>query len=836
MIDRIWRLLSRLLNPRADLARFVPGVAAQRERPRGRLRARDVLLNPPLVVGVLIVGSLFLLVLFGPVWAPENPYVSGQHIVPHYDVASGESVRPPLYPSTDYPLGTDRWGNDLLSLLMHGARNTLVACSFITMVRVLLGLVLGAVAGWNEGKAVDQLVMGAIGVTTSVPALISSMILVYALDIRRGLPVFIVALSAVGWTEIAQYIRSEFLLLRKAAFIEGARTVGLGGVAIAVRHVLPNVLPQLLIISFLEMAAAMMLLGELGFIGVYIGGGSRISVETDPFTFEFRTLIEVPEWGAMLADGYRWLRSRPFVIMPPAVAFFVSVVGFNALGEGLRRLVEKNSLNTAFLLRKRMLLVIAGLVMATLFILSNTGAAPWFAKVAGAFDGERAYQHVQALAGMAGRGPGQPGAERAATYIVERFRAYGLEPGWQGSQYAYPVPATLIRPSEQPVLALLDEEGAVTRAFRHHVDFAFVTAGHGGSGEVQAPLTVVTFQYGQRSLDWGSYKGLDLRERIVVVVEGSTPPDFASEALIRGAKGVLWVVRDELTALRSQIRVDGREALLEPQIPILRIRPEVADALLAPDGHAVETLLSAEGGDQIGPGWAAHDLSVVVHASVVLAEPVKTEIPCILGYKAGTDYDLSGELIVLLASYDGLGTDPDGTVYPAANDNASGVSILLELARLWQEQRLDARRSVLFIAWGGGTLEPSGVEAFLTNTANYRFLPALRPNRPAALVQIERVGGSGEVLLIDPRSDDSLRDELIETANQVGVPVVSEQVTTVAPATFVTRRIPAVHISWLGQAASPDADRLEAIDSESLGAVGQVLALALTRAVRQARY
>jgi peptide/nickel transport system permease protein len=176
-------------------------------------------LNLPLVLGALIVLGLFFLVLFGPVWAPTNPYIAAQHLVPHYDARAGEYISPPLAPSARYPLGTDRWGNDLLSMLMHGARNTLVACAFITMTRVGLGLLLGGLAGWNEGQTSDRVIMGAIGVITAMPALISSIVLIYALDIRRGLPVFIVALSLVGWTEIAQYIRSEFLILRRAPFV-----------------------------------------------------------------------------------------------------------------------------------------------------------------------------------------------------------------------------------------------------------------------------------------------------------------------------------------------------------------------------------------------------------------------------------------------------------------------------------------------------------------------------------------------------------------------------------------------------------------------------------------
>jgi len=324
---------------------------------RKRPRLLGVLTNFPLMFGGIIVFSLFLVVLFGPLFAPTNPYITGQVVRPYYDVEQEEWISPPLSPSPEHPLGTDQWGNDILSSLLYGARNTLVACAFITMVRVLLGIALGAIAGWNESLLSDKLIMGIISAISAVPLLISSMILVYILDIRRGLPVFIVALSALGWTEIAQYIRSEFLILKKKPFIEGARAVGAKDFSIAIRHVIPNILPQILILFFLEMGAVLMLLGELSFLGVFIGGGSHIALG-DEIMGTTVTLAEVPEWGTMLAEGYRWLRAKPFIVAFPAFAFFISVIGLNSFGEGLRRLIETYHVDTSFLLRKRMILVI----------------------------------------------------------------------------------------------------------------------------------------------------------------------------------------------------------------------------------------------------------------------------------------------------------------------------------------------------------------------------------------------------------------------------------------------------------------------------------------------
>ena len=337
---------------------------------------RDLYTNLPLLLGGIILLALVLVVLIGPFFASQNPYIAGQHIPPHFDKESGVFIRPPLEPSAEFPLGTNRWGTDILSLLLHGARNTLIISFFITLIRLALGVILGSYAGWNEGKLSDRVIMSATGVLSSIPLLISSMILVFALDIRRGAGTFIIALSLIGWTEIAQYIRSELLVLRKMAFVEGARSLGVDDRYIVVRHIFPNLLPQLLVLSFLEMGAVLMLLGELGFLGVFIGGGHQIAIAELMSPTQIYTLAEIPEWGAMLAEGSRWLRSKPFVVLPPAAAFFISIIGFTSLGEGLRRLFEKRSINTAFLLKKRTLLALAIFILASGWTLQISAPRP----------------------------------------------------------------------------------------------------------------------------------------------------------------------------------------------------------------------------------------------------------------------------------------------------------------------------------------------------------------------------------------------------------------------------------------------------------------------------
>lgn len=843
------RILSLLIDPRSTVAKLEhPAHVGSPQEGGGlaqrRVRFRDVALNLPLLIGAAIVVGLFLLVLFGPLWAPRNPYIAGQRIVPHYDLEREEYISPPLPPSDEFVLGTDRWGNDLLSLLMYGARNTLIACTFITMVRVILGLTLGGVAGWNEGRRSDQLIMGLIVVITSMPMLISSIILIYALDIRRGLVVFIMALSLIGWAEIAQYIRSEFMVLRKMPFIEGARSAGLNGLEIAVRHVLPNVLPQLLVITFLEMGAVMMLLGELGFVGVYIGGGSRmaIEVEVQDFVSVFFSRAEIPEWGAVLAEGFQWLRSKPFVVFPPALAFFVSVLGFNALGEGIRRLIEQGSIPTGFLLKKRMLLLVVGLTVATVITINSTGPAPWYARAAQAYSGSSAYEHITALTNMNGRGIGQEGGAEAAAYIAEQFRAAGLEPGWMDEEYVYPLAVRMVHPLDQPRLVLdgMADEGPTE--FRHQLDFGFVIDGHGGSGEAEGGVTFVGFQPAGQAHEWESFKGLDLRNQIVLLQEGNAPQDFATEALIRGARGVLWITGNGRDDVRSQKQLADAagEYLSTPTIPIFRIRPAVAQALLERAGLRPDLSAEHENVAQAGPGWFTIDTGVSVHMSLSLSELEEAEVPCILGYKYGSDYDLASELVVVFAAYDGLGTDPDGTVFPAANHGASGVGLLLEMAELWQEQDLEARRSVLFMAWGGGQLDHPGAREFLQIDRNL-----VRPSSrtiygqfaPVAVFYLDYVGAGSDTLLIHPDSSSRLRELMEETATEVGIPVsVDRDDLPPFRDALPDRGNRWITFAWSDAEVPPDQDTLNEIETDKLGAVGEAAAWSLIRIVREESY
>jgi hypothetical protein len=522
------------------------------------------------------------------------------------------------------------------------------------------------------------------------------------------------------------------------------------------------------------------------------------------------------------------------------MAFFVAIFGFNTLGEGLRRLVQHSGFHTGFLLRKRMLLVIAGLSLGTVWIINHAGPAPWFADLAKSFNGELAYEHVEALSGMDGRRIGQNGGQAAVAYIQERFQEYGLDPGGDDGSYLHLHPTQMVRPLDQPSLEFTDQNGDLLLSLRHQIAFSYIIEGHGGSGATSAHITVVGFDPSSNRPPPEGFKGLDLRGRVALLVEGNAPVDFPTEALIRGAEGILMVSLETQPSLRSQafLADPAQDYLRSPQLPILRVGYESIQNTLAEHGPSLQDVFTDKGAaQQSGPGWFARDLPVRARIQVQLSEPQTIEVPSVLGYTPGSDFDLADEMAIVFARYDGLGVDPDGTVFPGANDNASGVGMLLELARVWHEQNLAPRRSVMFVAWGGAEVAPLGARAFFSSDASFRKLPTRNfyaDLEPSYIFYIDHVGAGGQRLSVPAEASDSLRNLIETAADEVGVAVAIESEGDAPRDDVFMNDVPWMRLHWESNApVDPASDRLSRIEVEKLDAMGETLALALTKLVRQ---
>jgi peptide/nickel transport system permease protein len=217
-----------------------------------------------------------------------------------------------------HPLGTDDIGRDLLSRLLWGARWSLGGALGVTVVVVAIGLSVGAMSGYCGG-VVDGVVMRVVDALLAFPALLLALAVVGVLG--PGLRGLLLALVATGWAGYARVVRGLVLSLRERGYVEAARAAGARRGTIVVHHVLPNVLPTVVVLAALEIGQLILSLAALSFLGL---GAQR----------------PTPEWGAMLNDGRALLFTHPELMIYPGVAISLAVLGFSLLGDCLHGVLD----------------------------------------------------------------------------------------------------------------------------------------------------------------------------------------------------------------------------------------------------------------------------------------------------------------------------------------------------------------------------------------------------------------------------------------------------------------------------------------------------------------
>jgi peptide/nickel transport system permease protein len=259
-----------------------------------------------MLVGGTIVLALVLMALLAPLLAPDSA-TSGSISERLWDVYT-----------IGHPLGTDGQGRDILSRLMWGARPTLVAGIVPVLIGAVIGTSLGLVAGLSR-RGVRSLVMRTLDVIYAFPAILLAIAIGAALG--PGIKNAIISLSIVLVAPIARVAEGEVLRLRSADFMEAARASGARWSTIAFRQVLPNIAPALLVYCTSLVGLAIVYAAGLSFLGLGV-------------------VPPNPDWGSMLNDLRQNIYERPLLSLVPAVAIFVASVGFNVLGDGLRRLFD----------------------------------------------------------------------------------------------------------------------------------------------------------------------------------------------------------------------------------------------------------------------------------------------------------------------------------------------------------------------------------------------------------------------------------------------------------------------------------------------------------------
>ncbi len=252
------------------------------------------------IICTIIVALFVLIAILAPIIAPYD-----------YAEMCDKSF---LAPGGKHLFGTDNLGRDVFSRVIYGTRYSLGLGLAATMVSLVFGMLLGAIAGYYGG-AVDEALMRFCDIIQSIPGMLLNMALCVAFG--SGTINTIFALGVGGIASSARLMRASFLNLRKAEFVEAARSIGCNDSRIIVRHIIPNAFAPVLVQTTMNIGGVIMTAAGLSFLGLGVQA-------------------PLPEWGAMLSGGRDFIRKAPWLCIFPGICILILVLCLNLVGDGLR--------------------------------------------------------------------------------------------------------------------------------------------------------------------------------------------------------------------------------------------------------------------------------------------------------------------------------------------------------------------------------------------------------------------------------------------------------------------------------------------------------------------
>jgi peptide/nickel transport system permease protein len=263
------------------------------------------------MLGLVMLAAVIAIAVLAPLIAPQNPYdlskldLLDARLPPGATSMSGMS----------YWLGTDGQGRDMLSAIIYGLRVSLMVGVLSGVIALTIGSIVGVLAAYLGGRF-EQFVMRVVDIQLGFPAILVALILLAVLG--KGVDKIIIALVTVQWAYYARTARSAALVERSKEYIEAARSLGLSGARIVLRHLLPNSLPPLIVVGTVQVAHAIALEATLSFLGLGL-----------PPT--------EPSLGLLIANGYDYLMSGKYWIsVYPGIALLLTILAINLVGDQLR--------------------------------------------------------------------------------------------------------------------------------------------------------------------------------------------------------------------------------------------------------------------------------------------------------------------------------------------------------------------------------------------------------------------------------------------------------------------------------------------------------------------
>ena len=261
--------------------------------------------SPAALASTVVLTLLLTTALITPALAPYQPA----------QISTGAPLEPP---GVGHFLGTDRYGRDMFSRILYGARLSLPTGLAAVIFSLVTGSVLGLLTGFFGGR-IDSVGTKAIDIMLGFPPIMLALLIIAVLGI--GLGNVVLAVGIAGMPRFARIVRGSTITVREHMYVEAARALGIPNMRILFRHILPNVQGPIIVLATLYVGRAILESSALGFLGMGV----------QPPT---------PEWGTMLGEGREFMRYAPWLMIFPGLAIFVTVVSINLLGDWLREVLD----------------------------------------------------------------------------------------------------------------------------------------------------------------------------------------------------------------------------------------------------------------------------------------------------------------------------------------------------------------------------------------------------------------------------------------------------------------------------------------------------------------
>lgn len=651
----------------------------------------------------LLIGSIILIFIFGMCLYPEHftdadPY--GRERTQYtYENGKSNLVIPPIPPNDEYPLGTDHRGRDLKSLIIYGSKLTIFSALTVTIIRLIIALPLSIAAAYKV-----RLTNGFINFFNTmfsafpliIAVIVLSKIALFKDIFENTTYVNIFLLSTLGWSRLAHMLKAKIDEILMQDFIEGEVAIGKNKLEIAVQNILPHLIPSMIVLFCLETAMVLLSLSQLGVFGLVFSGGYESAIG------EIRVPIEF-DWSSMLSlSKYFYRGEYSYLAIYPAIAFALSIIGFNTFGEGLKIEFEKENSRVITFIRaipsflspirlvyeiknyekyKRSLLykaVFYGLVL--IIILYPKYESPY------GFNESNALKITEELTDdrFQGRLTGfQDEENNPSQYIAGKLKEYGLKSFGEDYILENVIQETFnIKYAE---LSMIDTRTSSEKQLKFRQDY-MVTSSFIYDGVLDVEVIETEREKWIGIINEADYYK---DKALIIDTRKMSSYDFTSlnGYINRYVKPEAVIYIEQWTPKEEKYKNDIPNKYLE-NIVTISLSSEAGDELLRMGKCKLRISVNAE------------------KRNNVIGRSVMAYIP-------GTDEARKNEFVIIGSNLDGIGYDINEK-YPSAG-RASSAAISLEIARIMTQNGIKPDRDMIFVFWDGNMTSDRGSKSFFYN-------------------------------------------------------------------------------------------------------------------------